>query len=93
MRGRRHRKCGRTHAALKATAEGDIVRITANGRDATGQHRLDNGRIDTIRGFTPGGDIVLSNRWVMGKDFAHLKQGVVSTSPASQSNTEDITLQ
>src|SRR5262249_9100724 len=33
-----------------ALAEGDTVRITANGRDLTNKHRIDNGRIDTIRG-------------------------------------------
>ena len=36
-------------------AVGDIVRITTNGRDVTGKHRVDNGRIDTIRGFTRDG--------------------------------------
>jgi conjugative relaxase-like TrwC/TraI family protein len=73
-------------------AVGDTIRITANGRDVTGQHRLDNGRIDTVRGFTPGGDLVLANGWVMGKDFSHLKHGLVSTSPASQSKTHDVVL-
>jgi conjugative relaxase-like TrwC/TraI family protein len=73
-------------------AEGDTVRITGNGRDVTGKHRVDNGRIDTIRGFTPGGDMVLSNGWVIGKDFAHIKHGLVQTSPATQSKTDDIVL-
>jgi conjugative relaxase-like TrwC/TraI family protein len=73
-------------------AEGDTVRITGNGRDVTGKHRVDNGRIDTIRGFTPRGDLVLSNGWVIGKDFAHIKHGLVQTSPATQSKTDDIVL-
>ena len=34
-------------------AVGDTVRITANGWDVTGKHRIDNGRIDEIAGFTP----------------------------------------
>ena len=68
-------------------AVGDTVRITANGRDVTGNHRIDNGRIDTIRGFTPGGDIVLSNGWVMARISAHVKHGLVQTSPATQSKT------
>ena len=51
-------------------AVGDTIRITNNGRDVTGKHRVDNGRIDTIAGFTSGGDIRLSNGWVIGKDFA-----------------------
>lgn len=73
-------------------AVGDTVRITANGRDVTGKHRVDNGRIDTIKAFTPGGDLVLSNGWVIGQDFGHLKHGLVQTSPATQSKTEDIVL-
>ena len=66
-------------------AVGDTIRITNNGRDVTGQHRLDNGRIDTVAGFTKSGDIRLSKGWVIAKDFAHVKHGLVSTSQASQS--------
>ena len=73
-------------------AVGDTVRITGNGWDVTKKHRVDNGRIDVISGFTPGGDIVLSNGWVVGKDFGHLKHGLVQTSPATQSKTDDIVL-
>ena len=73
-------------------AVGDTIRVTANGRDVTGKHRLDNGRIDTIRGFTAGGDIVLSNGWVMGKTFSHIKHGLVQTSHATQSKTDDVVL-
>ena len=62
-------------------AKGDTVRITSNGRDVTGKHRLDNGRIDNIKGFTQGGDMMLANGWVLGKDFAHLKHGLVSDQP------------
>ena len=69
-------------------AVGDVVRITNNGRDVTGQHRLDNGRIDTIAGFTRSGDIKLSNGWCISKDFSHVKHGLVSTSPAAQSKDE-----
>jgi hypothetical protein len=70
-------------------ARGDVIRVTSNGRDVTGKHRVDNGRIDTIAGFTRGGDIRLANGWVIGKDFAHLKHGLVSTSPASQSKDDE----
>ena len=35
---------------------------------------------------------MLSNGWVLGKDFAHIKHGLVPTSPAAQSKTEDIVL-
>ena len=74
-------------------AVGDVVRITNNGRDVTGKHRVDNGRIDTVAGFTRDGGIKLSNGWVIAKDFAHLKHGLVSTSPASQSKDKAVTWQ
>jgi len=73
-------------------AKGDTVRITANGWDVSGKHRIDNGRIDEISGFTPEGNPVLSNGWVIGKDFAHIRHGLVATSPASQSKTYDVVL-
>jgi conjugative relaxase-like TrwC/TraI family protein len=73
-------------------AVGDTVRITGNGWDVTKKHRVDNGRIDEIKSFTPKGDIVLSNGWVIGKDFGHFKHGLVQTSPATQSKTDDIVL-
>jgi hypothetical protein len=73
-------------------AIGDTVRITGNGRDVSRKHRVDNGRIDVISGFTGKGDLVLSNGWVVGKDFAHFKHGLVQTSPATQSKTDDIVL-
>jgi conjugative relaxase-like TrwC/TraI family protein len=74
-------------------AAGDTVRITSNGRDVTGKHRVDNGRIDTIAGFTKEGGIRLSNGWVIAKDFGHLKLGLVSTSHSSQSKTKTDTWQ
>jgi conjugative relaxase-like TrwC/TraI family protein len=74
-------------------AAGDVIRITANGRDVTGKHRVDNGRIDTIAGFTRSGDIKLANGWVIARDFAHLTHGLVSTSPAAQSKDRAVTWQ
>ena len=38
------------------------------------------------------GQIVLSNGWEIGKNFGHIKHGLVQTSPATQSKTEDIVL-
>ena len=73
-------------------AVGDTVRITNNGRDATSKHRLDNGSVVTVKRFTKDGDIVLGNNWVIGKDFAHFRHGLVETSPGTQSKTEDIVL-
>ena len=72
-----------------AFAVGDTIRITNNGRDVTGKHRVDNGRIDTIRRFDKSGNIELSNGWVISRDFAHLRHGLVSTSPAAQSKDDE----
>jgi conjugative relaxase-like TrwC/TraI family protein len=72
-------------------AIGDIIRLTAGGWTKDG-HRVDNGRIYPIAGFTPNQDPILANGWVLGKDFGHWKNGLVSTSMASQSRTEDIVL-
>ena len=80
------------HEDRVAFAVGDTVRITGNGWDVTRKHRLDNGRLDEVGGFTARGELVLSNGWVVGKEFAHLKHGLVSTSPATQSKTTDIVL-
>ena len=73
-------------------AVGDTVRITNNGWDVSKKHRISNGRIEDISGFTKTGDIELSNGWVVAKDFAHIKYGLVSTSHATQSKTNDIVL-
>jgi conjugative relaxase-like TrwC/TraI family protein len=82
------------HFAVYARAElqvakGDTLRITANGRDATGKHRLNNGALYQVRGFTKQGGIELANGWVLGKDFAHMANGLASTSHASQGATVD----
>ena len=50
-----------------ALARGDVVRITANGKDTSGRHKLDNGSQYTVAGFTPKGDIALTNGWVLGR--------------------------
>ena len=73
-------------------AVGDTLRITGNGWDTTRKHRIDNGRMDTVAGFTDGGDIRLSNGWVVGQDFGHFKHGLVLTSHATQGKTEDVVL-
>ncbi len=75
-----------------AFAVGDTLRITGNGWDVTKKHRIDNGRMDTVAGFTDGGDIRLGNGWVLSKDFAHMKHGLVLTSHATQGKTEDVVL-
>ncbi len=70
-------------------AAGDRLRITANGKDITGKHRLNNGALFTVKGFTPDGSIVVDNGWVIGKDFGHVAYGYVVTSHAAQGKTVD----
>lgn len=69
-------------------AVGDRVRVTLGGSTRDG-HRLETGRIDTVAGFTPAGDIRLGNGWVVGREYGHLTHGYVSTSHAAQGKTVD----
>jgi len=70
-------------------AAGDRIRITANGMTRDGKHRLNNGSLYTIRGFTGQGDAIIDHGWVIGKDFGHIAHGYVVTSQASQGKTVD----
>ena len=75
--------------AQLALASGDRVRITANGKTKDGKHSLSNGRLFTLKGFTPQGDLVMDNGWVIGREFGHLAHGYVVTSHVSQGQTVD----
>jgi conjugative relaxase-like TrwC/TraI family protein len=68
-------------------APGDRVRITANGFTLDRQHRFNNGAVYGVRGFTPEGNLILDNGWVVSKDYGFLSHGVVLTSHASQGKT------
>jgi hypothetical protein len=75
-------------------AVGDKVRITKNGFTVpdTGKgkgHRLNNGTLYEVKGFTKAGDIKLNNDWVVRRDYGHLAYGYCSTSHASQGKTVD----
>jgi conjugative relaxase-like TrwC/TraI family protein len=78
-----------------AVAEGERIRITANGygkvegRAGEKQHRLNNGDIFTVEGFTKSGDIKLQGGVVLPKTFGHITHGYVDTSHASQGKTVD----
>lgn len=81
-------------AGAVALAMGDKVRITANGEtlpDRQGNtHRLNNGAIYSVAGFTKGGGIKLADEKgvrVVSGDFGHLAYGFCSTSHASQGKT------
>lgn len=68
-------------------AVGDRIRITAGGTTKDGKHRLSNGSLFTVEGFTPHGDIKINNGWVIDCEFGHLAHGYVTTSHASQGTT------
>ncbi len=70
-------------------AVGDRVRVTAGGKTKDGKHRLSNGSLLTVQGFTKHGDIVVDHGWVIDRDFGHLAHGYVVTSHASQGVTVD----
>lgn len=70
-------------------AAGEQIRITRNGQTADKKHRLNNGAIYRVKGFTREGDIRLENGWVIGRSFGHLAHGYVSTSVSSQGKTVD----
>jgi conjugative relaxase-like TrwC/TraI family protein len=72
-----------------ALAIGDRVRITAGGKTKDGKHRLANGALLTVEGFTKRGDIVVDHGWVIDRDFGHLTWGYCVTSHASQGATVD----
>ena len=70
-------------------APGDKIRITQNGFTADGKHRLNNGTVFQVKGFTKAGDLKLSNGWVIGKDYGNLAHGYCQTSHVAQSKTVD----
>jgi conjugative relaxase-like TrwC/TraI family protein len=72
-----------------ALGVGDRVRITAGGKTRDGKHRLTNGSLFTVEGFTKRGDIIVDGGWVIDRDFGHLTHGYVLTSHASQGDTVD----
>jgi conjugative relaxase-like TrwC/TraI family protein len=78
-----------------AVAQGERIRITANGygkvkgRPGEKEHRLNNGDIFTVEGFTKEGDIKLEGGVIIPKGFGHLTHGYVDTSHAAQGKTVD----
>jgi conjugative relaxase-like TrwC/TraI family protein len=72
-----------------ALAVGDRVRVTATGKTRDGKHKLSNGTLLNVQGFTKQGDIIVDHSWVLSRDFGHLTHGYVVTSHASQGATVD----
>jgi hypothetical protein len=85
-----------------ALAAGDRLRVTMNGflerearRGVLGRKpkdRINNGAIYEVEGFTKGGDIKLTNGFVIPKNYGGITQGYVVTSHASQGKTVDVSL-
>lgn len=75
------------HPKALTLSRGDTIRITRNGQTADGEHRLNNGAMYTIKGFTRTGDLILNNKWIIDKDFGFFTHGYVVTSHASQGKT------
>jgi hypothetical protein len=71
-----------------ALAADDWVRVTQNGFTKDG-HRLNNGDLKQVKGFTKDGDIKLANGWVITKNFGNLTHGYCITSYSSQSKGVD----
>jgi conjugative relaxase-like TrwC/TraI family protein len=67
-----------------ALAASDWIRITQNGFTKD-KHRLNNGDLKQVKGFTADGDIRLVNGWVIPKDYGNLTHGYCLTSYNSQS--------
>jgi conjugative relaxase-like TrwC/TraI family protein len=68
---------------------GDKIRITQNGFTAYGKHRLNNGAVYQLKGFTKTGDLKLTNGWIVDKDYGNLAHGYCQTSHVAQSKTLD----
>ncbi len=75
--------------AQLALAVGDRIRVTAGGTTKDGKHRLSNGSLLNVQGFTKRGDIIVDRGWVIDRDFGHITHGYVVTSHASQGVTVD----
>ncbi len=70
-------------------AKGEAIRVSQNGLTLDGKHRLQNGEIRRVKGFTRAGDLRLDNGWVIARDFGHLHHGYAVTSHASQGKSVD----
>jgi conjugative relaxase-like TrwC/TraI family protein len=70
-----------------ALAVQDRIRVTSNGWTKDGKHRLSNGALFTVRGFTRQGDPIVDHGWVIARDFGHIAHGYAVTSHAAQGKT------
>jgi conjugative relaxase-like TrwC/TraI family protein len=75
------------HSVQLSLGTGDRIRVTAGGKTRDGKHRLSNGSLFTVEGFTKRGDIIVDHGWVIDRDFGHITHGYAQTSHASQGVT------
>jgi conjugative relaxase-like TrwC/TraI family protein len=73
--------------AKLALAVRDRVRVTTNGKTKDGRHKLKNGALYTVQGFTPQGNPIIDHGWVVDNGF--LAHGYAVTADASQGRTVD----
>lgn len=67
-------------------ARGDLIRMTKNGYLSDGR-RFNNGQSYGIARIYPSGSLKLNNGALVKADYGHIRQGYVSTSYSSQSQT------
>jgi len=70
-------------------SKGEMIRISQNGLTRDGKHRLQNGDLKRVKGFTRAGDLRLENGWIIAREFGHLHRGYAITSHASQGKSVD----
>lgn len=74
-------------------AAGDRIRISHNGYTPEGKHRLNNGSVYTVAGFTRDGDLRLAeNGWVVPRDYGHIQDGFYLTSHAAQGKDASVVI-
>lgn len=71
---------------MVALSVGDKLRGTGTVKSIDGKHKLRNGSMHSIAGFTDNG-IKLDNGWVIPNDAGHFRLGWVDTSFSSQGKT------
>jgi len=50
-----------------AVGVGDRIRLTAGGKTKDGEHRLSNGSMFTVQGFSKRGDLIVDHGWVIDR--------------------------
>jgi hypothetical protein len=70
-------------------AANDMLRITRNGFTRDKCHRLNNGMLVQVKGFTREGHIELTNGWQIDKGYGFLAPGYTLTSFAAQGKSPD----